>query len=122
MKLLQILMFAVVGCMIASCSDDNGPTVTVNITDADATYTVGDVINMTITATDDIGVASFRITNEDLGITGTETIATPDVSVTLDYSIGPLIEGTSTGDYDIEVIAVDTDGNEDSEKVSITIE
>ena len=114
-------MFVLVGCMIMSCSDDNGPSVTVNVTDDDSIYTAGEVVSYTVTATDDLGITLIAVNSTALGLTGSEDISPAEVSVSLTSTISTDAT-TPAGDYDIEITATDTDGNTDSTTFSITIE
>lgn len=112
-------MFAVLGAfLMTACSDDNGPELTVNL--SSDTISVGDVVTLTATATDDVGVVSIGFVSDDLGLNETIPVAS-EVSITQSLEI-TINEGTAAGDYEMEITATDTDGNTASEKVSMTIE
>lgn len=119
MKVLRILMFAALGAfLMTACSDDNGPELTVNL--SSDTISVGDVVTVTATATDDVGIVSLTFVSADLGLNDTVPVAS-EVSISQGLEI-TINEGTPPGDYEMEITATDTDGNTASEKVSMTIE
>lgn len=123
-KLLIPLMFLSV--MFTACSDDGEPTVEITSPADGSVYTAGDVVNVEITATDDVGVASMDLdfgeedgTPQNFALDLTPITDKTSFTYTVDLTIDA---ATPAGEYEVTVTATDADGNEEDDSISITIE
>lgn len=122
MKVLQrLMMFACVSVLLASCGDDGGITLTLSSPADGTTYTAGDVLSVSGTATDDIEVTRVTIEIADLitplDIPGVGTATVPFTG-TID-----IVAGTPAMDnIKIIVTAVDSDGNTAVEEREVSIQ
>lgn len=120
MKLSSIL-FVLSMLFIISCGDEGSPVLTITSPENGSTYSPGDLIPITGTITDDLGVGSLRVVSADFDIDQQESFSDTPTSISINFSLtlDPL---TEPGEYEITLRAFDADGNSDEEKRSVRVE
>lgn len=103
-----------------SCGDDGSPVLTVTSPDNGASYSPGDVIDISGTITDDVGLVSLRLLSPGFSIDEMETFSDNPLSQTFSFAL-TLDPNTELKEYDLTVTATDTDGNFDEEKITIEV-
>ena len=123
MKKLFILTIGFLALGFSSCGDGDGPEITITSPQDGDTFTAGDVLEISLTVTDDIDVASIAIASENFlqnqSIDGLDGDADTSVPLTSTVALDSM---TNVGDFTIDVTAVDNDGNSTTESVDITVQ
>jgi len=107
--------------LLISCSDDGAPVLSITSPENGATFSPGDLVPITGTITDDIGVGSFRIVSEGFDINEQESFSDTPPSITINFSLN-LDPMTEPDEYELVLTAFDSDGNSDEEKITIKVE
>ena len=123
---MKKLFFALVciGTLLTSCGDDNGPQLEITGPANGSSYMAGDVVTLTGTATDDVGVTSITITGTDeLSLNGSIPLDNVTDRTNIPFSVEITLDAAvPAGDYTLTVSASDGDGNVDDETLDITVQ
>ena len=119
----RLFLLAISILIISSCGGDgNAPNIVITSPENGASFSPGDIVNLSATVTDDLGVATVQVTSVGLGINVSNPITGELLSVnyTLDIT---LIPETALDEYELSITAVDIEGNfSDEEKITIIVE
>lgn len=124
-KILSLLILGLV-IVLSSCGgDDNDPVVTISSPADDTSVAAGTTLEISGTATDDMEVTSLRVSSATSAL---ELDGEIDLSSVTDKTSFPwraainLDPMLSAGEYEIDVIATDNDGNQGSDRVTFNIQ
>lgn len=124
MKNLFLFTLLTLALGFTACSDDNGPSIEINSPANGSVYAAGDVLQISLTASDDMEVSNIDIEgsggltiNDPLDLTGITDRT--NFTVNLDFTLPPTI---TAGDYSLTFIAADNDGNIAEAELEFTIE
>jgi len=127
MKLNKILFFSTILMIgLASCGDDNeAPSVTINQPANGSTYATSDTIVFNVTVTDDVEVSTVSLQSASNTLTLNENVNLSSYNDKSNFTFGYgiiLNPDLSAGDYQIDVIATDEEGEEGSDRLDFTIQ
>jgi len=117
----KTILFVLSVFAVISCGDDGSPELTINSPENGATYFPGDAFTISVSITDDVGVSSIRFEGELFADPLVETFAEARMTESIDLTL-TLDAATPVGEYDIKIIATDTDSNTDDETITIKVE
>jgi len=124
MKKLFVGLLALGALGLASCGDDNGPTVEITSPANGTSYAAGDTIFVEGTAMDDVEVTGLNVQgNEGFDLSGSLDLS--GVSDRSDFPFGFSVTidgGSQAGDYSLTVTATDADGNSDDDSLEFSIQ
>lgn len=123
-KLLLALCALSFSFLLTSCGDDGeSPVVNFESPTDNSVFKRGEVMNIVITATDDVDITNLRV--ESAGFLIPEDVeglgGSSDTNFTTTANV-TLVDAIPTGDYIVEATATDNDGNVTKASVNVTIE
>jgi len=124
-KNLSLLILAF-GLIMTSCGDSEGdPTVTITGPAAGANFGAGDAITMLGTATDDVEVSTLRFESATSALSLSDALDLSGVTDKSNFSWQATINldaALAAGEYQIDVVATDADGNQGSDSLTFNIQ
>lgn len=120
MKFLKLLVIGFLALSMTSCGSDEGsPTISATVTGASSSFAKGDVVGFTVAMTDDLGLSTLEVTNEELQLTSSSDLRN-ELTATVEFTLGNT-QDAAAGDYKIKFVVTDSDGNTEDDEVEITI-
>lgn len=123
-KILSLFILGLV-LILSSCGDGDGPVVSITSPADGTTVSVGSSLEISGTVTDDVEVTSLKVESATSALQLSGNI---DLSTVVDKTSFPFRAAINidtmlvAGEYDIDVIATDNDGNEGSDRLTFNIQ
>lgn len=114
------ILFLCLISLFVSCGDDGSPVLNVTSPENGSSYSPGDIIKISGTITDDIGIVTLRLNSPSFAIDELETFSDNPLSTAFNFDL-MLDANTELKEYEIILTASDTDGNFDEEKITVEV-